>query len=547
MKSKNAAMETLRESSRKIVAAQSERHAYLSKLYGIKGTQIDVFDDLENENLYPSNRYFPITFYYDPDRIAEQKLEHQYSLAKRKYRHRVLRKQPLDLKALRKFSVSHGPRFESIFLENGYATDLDGRTFIGRGRPKSFKVVEANKTIVQANAHLWTTMLAECSQPLFEVNSPDEIKALAAAMLGMAKKGGRLIPLVPYKNLFLGAHAPVGYPFYFAHSMTPLEAIKEGKRTIELLFTRVGQDAMKQIEFEFANAHILFGGGARISLKDHHKARASIVVWFSQVLATQRRVVWGMEIRRTWAVELRELLNEKKIHKRVLGAPMLSEKHIKSKTVDEQIDFETDVLQGEAEDIWGYRPDCMHELSLEERMLAVLHGISVDSTACSEYDFIESKEYLIALARWIGALKRTGVQTFDEHIARYVRLGWNRIGKGDNCLLGQFPKATWLTLVNMAGKEVMEPPRTPYGLPRRRIDGYAGRFDVTYEWVTINTIHNPTACTWENGALSLRGPLLCFPTDQIAYWKRKASIVTELRGFLAPDLQKKREPGGRYR
>jgi hypothetical protein len=540
MKSPNAAMETLRESSRKIVAAQSERHAYLSKLYGIKGTQIDVFDDLENEDLYPSNRYFPITLYYDPDRIDAEKRERLYRRTRRKYRRRVLRLRPLDPKALRKFSVSRGPRFECLFLENGYATDLDGRTFVGKGRPNSFKVVEANKTIVQANAHLWTNMLAECSESLFEVTSPEKFKALAAAMLGTAKKGGRLIPLVRYKDLFLGTDAPVGYPFHFAYSTTPLEAMNEGKRGMELLFTRLAQDAVKQIEFEFANAHILFGGRARTSLQ-WHKVSAAIVVWFSQVIATQRRVVWDMEVRRKWSVELRELLNEKKIHKRVLGAKMLSERHIKSKTLDEQICDEKEMLRGKAEDLWkNYRPDIIHEISLNERMLAVLHGAAVDSTMRSECDFIESREYLIVLARWIGELKRIGVQTFDERIARYLRLGWNLIGKGDNCLLGQFPITTWLKLVSMAGKEVMEPSRTPHGLPRRRIGGYAGRFDVTYEWVTINTLNDPTAYAWENGTLALRGPLLCFPADRLAYWKRKALMVGELKGFRAPDLKKKK-------
>ena len=543
MKTANSALVTLRESAKKSAAAQSERHAYLSKLYGLEGIEADAFDNLENEDLYPSNRYFPITLYYDPDLFrTEQDREQLYRRTKRKYPRRVLRMRPLNPKALRKFSVSRGPRFERLFLERdrGYATDVDGRTFVGKGRPSSFKVVEANKTILQANAHLWTEMLAECSEPLFEVTSPEKFKALAAAMLGTAKKGGRLIPLVRYKDLFLGARAAVGYPFYLAYSTTPLEAMNEGKRGIELLFARLAQDAVKQIEFEFANAQILFGVRARTSSEYRHEASAAIVVWFSQVLAAQRRVVWDTEVRRKWSIALRELLNEKKLHKRVIGAKVLSERHIKSKTLDEQIDDEKEALKGKAEDIWrDYRPDCIHEISLEERMLAVLHGMAVDSTTRSEYDFIESREYFIVLAWWIGELKRTGVQTFDENIARYLRLGWNFISKGNNCLLGQLPRTTWLKLVSMAGKEVIS--RTPSGLPWHRLDGYAGRFDVTYEWVTINTLHDPTACTWENGALALRGPLLCFPADQLAYWKRKASMVRELSGFWAPDLRAKKK------
>ena len=533
---------TFRDAAKQAARQQDERHEYFLKLYRLDSKKVlaDAFEYIDYEQLYPSNRYFPVTLYYDPDRVqTEKRRKRLYDRAKGKFRHRVVRMRPLDPKALDKSSVTHGPRFERLFLKRGYAADVEGRTFVGKGRPKSFKVVEANKAILQANAHLWTGMLAGQSH-LFGVTSPKELKALAAAMLGTARKNGRLIPLVRYKGLLLGTRTPVGYPFHLASSTTPLEAMNEGQRSIDLLFGRLTQEALEQIEFELANMHTLFGGRPRNPPERRQQASAAVLVWFSQVIAAQRRVVWDTEMRRKWSIELDQLLNERRIHKRVVGAKVLSERHVKRKTIDEQIDDEKETLKGEAEDIWdGYRPKCIHKISLNDRMLAALHGSAVDFTARSEDHFIESKEYLIVLARWIGELKRTGVQTFDEGIARCLRLGWSFISKGDNCLLGQFPRTTWLRLVSMAGKEVRQTSRIPYGLPRLRIDGYAGRFDVTYEWATMNTLDDPTACVWEDGTLALRGTLLCFPADRLAYWKRKTSMVGKLRGFWAPRKSKR--------
>ena len=527
---------TLREAARKAARAQSKRHRYLSNLFGHTGPEADIYDDRDNEDLYPSNRYFPITLYYDPDRISTK--QHRGSLfrhVKRLHRRRVVRMQALDPKALRRFSVNRSPRFESLFLERGYATDIEGRMPSGKRRPKSFKMVKANKLVLQANAHLWTNMLADQSEHLFK-RTPEDCRDLAAPMLGLTERDGRYIPLVEYKDIFLGTNHPVGYPFHLAWSTTPAEAMNEGQRGLSLLFNDLTQDANEQVEFEFSNAHLLFGSGRRTSVERRQQTSAAVLVWFGQVIAAQRRVVWDVEMRRKWPIALGELAKEQKRHARVLGAHRLPTKPSLGRTIEQQIDEEKEKIRGHAEDAWnGYRPDCIHEISLDERLLAVLHGSAVDSASRSEHDFLESKEYLIVLARWIGELKRMGFHTFDEHIARCLRLGWSFISQGDNCLLGQFPRETWLKLISMAGKETVQPSRIPNGLPRRRIDGYAGRVDVTYEWGPLSVAGQPAMSVMEDGTLALRGPLLCFPIDQLVYWKRKAKLVSELGGFLAPN------------
>lgn len=526
---------TLREFARKTERARSERHRYLSNLLGHTGPEADVYDDLDNESLYPSNRYFPITLYYDPERIGTKELREEILRdVKRPLRGRVVRMQALDPKALRRFSVNRSPRFETLFLERGYATDVEGRIPSGRRRPKSFKMVEANKLVLQTSAHLWTDMLADQSEHLFE-RTPNDCEVLAAPMLGLTERNGPYIPLVEYKDMFLGTNHPVGYPFHLAWSTTPREAMKEGQRGMSLLFNDLTQEANEQLEYEFANAHLVFGGASRTSAERRQQASAAVLVWFSQVIAAQRRVVWDVEMRRKWPVALSELGKEKKVHKTVIGAPRLPEGASLGRTIEQQIGEEKELVRNRAEGRRGYLPDCIHEISLNERLLAVLHGSAVDSASRSECDFLKSKEYLIVLARWIGELKRIGFHTFDERIARCLRLGWNFINNGDNCLLGQFSRETWLMLIGMAGKETVQRSRIPHALPQRRLDGYAGPCDVTYEWGPLRVAGQPAASVMEDGTLALRGPLLCFPVDQLAYWKRKAKMVSELGGFLAPN------------
>ena len=526
---------TLREVARKTERARSERHRYLSNLFEHAGSDVGFYDELDDGDLLPSNRYFPITLYYDPERIGTKELREEILRdVKRPLRGRVVRMQALDPKALRRFSVNRSPRFETLFLERGYATDVEGRIPSGRRRPKSFKMVEANKLVLQTSAHLWTDMLADQSEHLFE-RTPNDCEVLAAPMLGLTERNGPYIPLVEYKDMFLGTNHPVGYPFHLAWSTTPKEAMKEGQRGMSLLFNDLTQEANEQLEYEFANAHLVFGGASRTSAERRQQASAAVLVWFSQVIAAQRRVVWDVEMRRKWPVALSELGKEKKVHKTVIGAPRLPEGASLGRTIEQQIGEEKELVRNRAEGRRGYLPDCIHEISLNERLLAVLHGSAVDSASRSECDFLESKEYLIVLARWIGELKRIGFHTFDERIARCLRLGWNFISNGDNCLLGQFSGETWLMLIGMAGKETVQRSRIPHALPQRRLDGYAGPCDVTYEWGPLSVAGQPAASVMEDGTLALRGPLLCFPVDQLAYWKRKAKMVSELGGFLAPN------------
>lgn len=513
---------------------QAERHRYFLDLYQLNGQVVpaDAFEHIDDEELYPSNRYFPITLYYDPKRLrTEAARQRLYRRTTRQHRGRIVRMRALLPDRLSRVSVSRGPRFEKLFLARGYATNVEGRTTIGRGKPGTFKVADRNFAAFRANAHLWAKILSDQSQAMFGVSSVGEQKALAAPMLGKRQKNGRPLPLVRHKGLFLGVRGPSDHDFHLAHATTPREAFDEGGRlpAQKFLFGNLRREPIEQLELEIANAQLIWGSRRRLSAETRSAASAAIVVWYSQIVATQRRISWDTDIRRKWPVEHSELLKEIKRHGTAIGVERLPAK-AKARRLSQQIVWEADQIVGRIDDAWN---DFAHRISRTDRILAALNGSAVDYAAKDIEKLIESKEYLVIIASWIGTLKRTGVQVFDESIARWLRFGWKSI-RSNRCLFGQFPETTWLKLISLAGKYDFQPARTAGALPRLQLRGFSKPFTVTYEWVTIKTLEQPTACSWEHDVLALKGPMLCFPANKLAYWKQKASIVKKQNGFLAP-------------
>ncbi|BBB97133.1 MULTISPECIES: hypothetical protein [Bradyrhizobium] len=145
---------------------------------------------------------------------------------------------------LSKVSISRGPRFERLFLNRGYATDVEGRTTAGRGRFDTFKVVERNFAAFRANAHLWARMVADQGEAMFGATSVGEHKLLALPMQGKRKRNGRSIPLVRYADLFLGSMGPSYHDFHLTHATTPREAFAESGRleAQRFLFGNLGRE-----------------------------------------------------------------------------------------------------------------------------------------------------------------------------------------------------------------------------------------------------------------------------------------------------------------
>jgi hypothetical protein len=174
-----------------------------------------------------------------------------------------------------------------------------------------------------------------------------------------------------------------------------------------------------------------------------------------------------------------------------------------------------------------------HEVTLQDYMLAALHGSTIDLGDDNEHEFFESGSHLVVLAHWIGVLKRTGQQVFGRGIARCLRVGWTEIETGQNCLLGQFPMEVWRILLQRS-KGFFPPVIRKLGvLPRFDYRGFreAKPIKIQYEWITEQTLGAPP-CRATNSRITVRGPMLCFPTHQMEDWKIKAAIVHRQRGFM---------------
>lgn len=162
-----------------------------------------------------------------------------------------------------------------------------------------------------------------------------------------------------------------------------------------------------------ANAQMIWGGGRRVRTENRAAGSAAVMVWFSQVVAAQRRTSWDSEIRRKWAVEQSALRSEAKLHRSVIGVRKIPAEG-RARTLPQQIEWEINKIIGRTnKDTWN---EFVHKISRDDRILAALNGAAADLPAGDIQGLIKSKEYLVIIAQWIGTLKRAGTHVFDENI-----------------------------------------------------------------------------------------------------------------------------------
>jgi hypothetical protein len=180
--------------------------------------------------------------------------------------------------------------------------------------------------------------------------------------------------------------------------------------------------------------------------------KAAILTWYSQVIAVQRKICWHVETARSWRLALRSLCDEADLHGRIIGVKELPKEVHRAATWDELVSDEMNRVSVEIEGATKTSPRWLtHKIHRNERLLAALHGSKFDlHPSHDEISFFEAGSHLVAVASWIGSLKRTGTQVLDEWTARCLCVGWNSIKRGNNCLFGQLPETTWLTLIEVA-------------------------------------------------------------------------------------------------
>ena len=518
------------------------------------GERIDI--EPEPWELLLSDRYRPVVLFYDPKMhrttASRKKLLDD---ARAENPGRQFRLQPLQKEDLARVSISPFALAEEQFQRLGYVNEIEARKFgIGKkyGRPAS---VATSLAILRTNALLWKEMLKKQYRSLSlcisgaDDERGEDFDELAAHILGRRtrkkapiileySKRPRSVPVILHEGLYLGSSAKTNDQVYASTEATPQTTQRNGTSEVarQMLFGSRWQISQEQIAFEFENAGRLFGNGKAGT----DAMCGAIVTWFSQVIIAQRRAVWRMQAKTNWSVIMKELKYEKKLYRQIAGIKKLPWRAAPDASLAAPMSDLKATYKGAS---------VIVRMSLEDRILAALNGSMINLPECGEYDYFNNGYHLIAIAKWIGELKRTGEATITQWICRCLELGrdWIDHDQPGNHLRGQFNDATWKAIFNVARS--VRPRRTlllnrpnggPSQLPKLRL-AKAYPVKVRYEWVNANTIANSGTYKRRGRTLTICGPMLCFPGGQHQFWIEKSAVIRQLGGFQFPSQNAKEQ------
>ena len=540
---------TFRELGRQHEAALLQRDQYFSRLYGLD--TLEDFSHIEQRDMDPSNPYYTIQLFYNPAKFSTAALRRQLNkhlaAAKSKYVGRDVELRPISADSLTYRSMSLFPDVEKHFTEFGYVIDVEHREK-NSGRRAHLLVASHNIDVLRINAHHWGRMLLEGGTSLglwtraplekerdrlFEAMAP-VMGCRTAADVGK-NKAEATIPLIEHEGMLLGGRSVKKRIVHIAHAVAPGTVAEHGRREYQTLFSDRSDLAQEQMAFELANAYQIFEGNDPRLTNAASGTADAILAWFSQVIVAQRKICWLLKSKQDWSLALKQLELEKEDHAGPTGVTKMPRKIKEAQSWSDLLASELDDHAENIQSSIGQRPDpkkMKHEVALQDYILAALHGSTIDLGADNENEFFEYGSHLIALAHWIGTLKRTGQQTFGKGIARCLRIGWTDIVAGQNALLGQFPMEVWRLLLQRSEGFFAPLLRAPNKLPRFDYRGFeeAKPINVRYDWIAEDTLEAPRARAMARSII-LRGPMLCFPVDQIREWKAKAEVIRGQGGF----------------
>ncbi len=522
-----------------------------------------LFAHPEDWEMSLSDPYRAIILYYDPRRYGTEASRRKLLRdASRQHPGRQFRLRPLRAEEFAHMSISPFSGAETQFAERGHVSEIDQRGAGVGQQGGAVALVARNEGVTRSNAMLCRKMLKAKHGSLdLQIGRLDdwreeELDELMAHIVGKrARKDDPLIQsyaerpeiveTVLHQGLLLGSSAPVDKDVYLGTPSSP-ETTRKGdtEHVRKLLYGTRWKNVAKQLAFELQNAHVVFGAdrvGNRKAEVDQANAalNGAVLTWFSQVVVAQRRVAWRSRVSRDWPIATQGLVNEKKVYGHIAGVEELSWRANDMKDpIGNLID--------EARQRSGVK-DVVLRMSLEDRILAAVHGSKVDIPPCGEYDYFNNGYQLLALANWIGSLKRTGEATMTQGIARSFEMSrdWINQDRQGNHLLGQFRPETWAEIFETARRlrpRVTVLPTEPGRLPRVRRERDPSPIKIRYEWVGADTIEDMGVVRRRGGGVTICGPMLCFPVNQEQrdHWIRKSAIIRELGGFQVPAQPRRR-------
>ena len=498
--------------------------------------------------IFPTDINYCITVFYDPVVIANDAAFHELNdrmlrtYAGREIRMSELNKASIEYKRLSKF-----PENEFRFLRRGYVADVEGRIFGPGGTAQSHyarrNIAALNVNIMLMEAllrkqpirginrrldaaanwrHVWKTMGPVTGK---ETQHRDEREGILIARLeddinaefDVAQKE---YPLVEHEGLLLGCtNFSTPRIIHWAYDITPMSAWFEGgnDKVCDNLFGRKATEIRKQINFEATNARVLFRPELmKIGATRSEVTPLMIATWYSQAIASIRKICWVVKTEEDSSVAAHDLYQEEARHGFVLGTE--ERLPIKSRSWDQLMIEKSEDLRAV---MARHTPQVaagqttIPDISSHDEVLGSLMGTTYDShDDPDESPYSDRNIFTRSLAHWIGRLKRKGSESIDHWTADSILSFWHQ-SRYEALLLSQFPETTWECLVQVA--------------ERFEQDYDAPEVQVTYEWTRDRT--GPYKCRVRNNVIEIEGPLLAFPTLQSDHWREKAEVVDHLEGF----------------
>jgi hypothetical protein len=497
--------------------------------------------------LFPSDPDYVASIYIDADRTwGEAQLDHLQAEYAARFPGRKLQVQELSREALRYRRLSLFPEMERLFLVQGHVCDLEARRTDDRGQYQVLFERQQRDALDLGVFMLWEMLRVGGHdlglwEPPAEPATPDhdeiveaEIGLQLGSLLGSlaGRRGDRQSPiaLVEHADLLLGCMCVSSEQrIHLAETLAPRGAYEAAQRveTCRALFGRTPEAIAAQVVCEVRNAAVLFDH-RRDWPEDHAErlARGARVVpvtpglvatWFSQVLAALRKVVWETNARGSSSVVGHALRRELAFHPRPIGAPVIPRAY-RTATVRDYVERAADLLAERlsgAHGGWITRDQITADFTPDLWLAAALHGSTLDHD-----EPFEDPEADRELAFWIGALKRTGHGYLDYYTAdRLLDLLDEPTAARERFFFSQFSEAVWLNLVEAA----------------KEVHASAKILELTYTWCTDPA--EPWGVRRTANLLAIRGPLLSFPTCEAAGWERKAQVIRDQIGFLAPEAR----------
>lgn len=431
--------------------------------------------------------------------------------------------------ALRFWRPFQFPGAERLFLDRGYACEVDHRGFRrGQGGNRSRTLFDRQqRNALYAAAALLREMLERAGPELGVVDRPErrapsesgamtvdeQVARQMAFLLGSTGRESGLIHLVEHDGLLLGQKTlTTDDRIHLAATAAP-DTAWNGGRDVEVcraLFGRAFGRVRDQVRFELAGAAQLFAARhwPRHRTGDDTVVTAGMVaIWYSQVVTALRKLVWEAEARSAPKVIKDALRREAEAHADHIGFDVVPQP-MEVASYDE---YRSDQIDRLAEDLGLFATQFTTAFTGEQWATAALHGTTLTD------DIPDQRPDPFRLsAAWIGGLKRTGQAWLGvDEAEALLAVAQQARGESARFFRSQFSEAVW-----NAWYEAVE-----------EVYDTGTEIAVTYTWT--RDLDRPWGAQRTEESLRLTGPLLSFPACDAAAWREKAARVRDLCDFTA--------------